>query len=149
MKKSLGLFVVLAAFLVGESVIAEPLPVIGRWKTVDDIDGSEKSVVEIFEENGKIFGKIVSLKDPLNKAGKPHVCKKCEGEDKDKPVIGLVFLKGLTKGEDEYVGGTIMDPESGRVYRCKIEAIENGAKLKVRGFIGISLLGRTQIWLKK
>lgn len=149
MKKSVVLFAVSFLFLISDSLLAQALPVVGKWKTVDDKDGSEKSVVEIYEQDGKIFGKIISLRDPLNKQGLPHTCKRCTGDDKDKPVVGLVFLKDLSLDGDEYTGGTITDPESGKIYKCKIQAVESGQKLKVRGFIGISLIGRTQIWLKK
>ncbi|PKA14495.1 MULTISPECIES: DUF2147 domain-containing protein [Leptospira] len=149
MKKSLVLFVVLAAFLVGESTFADALPVVGKWKTIDDEDGKEKSVVELYEQGGKIYGKIASLRDPLDKDGKPKVCTKCEGADKDKPVIGLVIIKGLSLDDDEYSGGTIMDPNNGKTYKCKLKATDGGAKLNVRGFIGFSLIGRTQTWLKK
>ncbi|PJZ69084.1 hypothetical protein CH373_17580 [Leptospira perolatii] len=149
MKKGLVLFLALTAFLLSNAVIADPIPVVGKWKTIDDEDGSEKSVVEIYEQGGKIFGKIVSLKEPLDKDGKPKICTKCQGADKDKPVVGMVFLKNLSPEDDEYTGGTIMDPNNGKTYKCKMKAIEGGKKLNVRGFIGFSLLGRTQTWVKK
>jgi len=61
-------------------------------------------------------------------------------------MIGLVFLRGLAADGGEYTGGTIMDPNNGKVYKCKLEVVEGGTKMKVRGFLGVSLLGRTQIW---
>ncbi|TGK06581.1 DUF2147 domain-containing protein [Leptospira semungkisensis] len=149
MRKSLVLFVVLAAFLVGESAFADPAPVVGKWKTIDDEDGKEKSTVEVYEQGGKIYGRIASLRDPNDKDGKPKVCTKCEGADKDKPVVGLVIIKGLSADGDEYTGGTIMDPNNGKTYKCKLKAVDGGAKLNVRGFIGFALIGRTQTWMKK
>ena len=122
---------------------------VGQWRTIDDKDGKETSVVELYENAGKIYGKIVSLKEPNDENGKPKICTKCEGADKDKPVIGLVILKGLSADGDEYSGGTIMDPNNGKVYKCYIKVEDGGKKLKVRGFIGISIAGRTQYWYKK
>ncbi|TGK20681.1 DUF2147 domain-containing protein [Leptospira fluminis] len=149
MKKLIALSVVLAAFLVSDSLFAQPAPVVGKWKTIDDEDGAEKSVVEVYEQGGKIYGKIVSLRDPNDKDGKPKVCTKCEGADKDKPVVGLVIIKGLSVDGDEFTGGTIMDPNNGKIYKCKLKSVDGGKKLNVRGFIGFSLIGRTQTWLKK
>ncbi|EQA45790.1 PF09917 family protein [Leptospira broomii serovar Hurstbridge str. 5399] len=149
MRKLLILSIALAAFLVSDGIFADPLPVVGKWKTIDDEDGTEKSVVEVYEQSGKIYAKIVSLRDPVDKDGKPKVCTKCEGADKDKPVIGLVIMKGLSADGDEFTGGTIMDPNNGKTYKCKIKAVEGGKKLHVRGFIGFSLIGRTQTWVKK
>ncbi len=120
---------------------------VGQWRTIDDNDGQEKSVVEIYEQGGKIFGKIVSLREPNDENGKPKTCTKCVGADKDKPIIGLVIIRDLVQDGDEYTGGTIMDPNNGKVYKCKLKV--EGNKLKVRGFIGFSAIGRTQTWLKK
>lgn len=65
------------------------------------------------------------------------------GADKDKPIIGLVIIKGLSPDGDKYAGGAIMYPKNGSIYKCKMEAIDGGEKLKVRGFMGVSLIGRT------
>lgn len=120
---------------------------VGQWRTIDDNDGQEKSVVEIYEQGGKIFGKIISLREPNDENGRPKVCTKCTGADKDKPIIGLVIIRDLTQDGDEYTGGTILDPSNGKVYKCKLKV--EGNKLKVRGFIGFSMIGRTQTWLRK
>lgn len=140
---------VLAAALLASPapVRAEDLTPVGRWTTVDDSTHKAKSVVRIWEEDGKLLGKIESLilepgEDPAPK------CDKCEGERKDQPVIGMVILWGLTRDGKEWSGGKILDPDDGKTYRCWVEPIEGGAKLKVHGYIGISLLGRTQLWLK-
>ncbi|WP_313114650.1 DUF2147 domain-containing protein [Aequorivita sediminis] len=116
--------------------------VTGKWKTIDDETGEAKSIVEIYKQNGKVYGKIVEI---LNPAKKNAVCDKCPGADKGKPIEGLVILKGLQKDGDEYNDGTIMDPLNGKVYKSYIKL--NGAnKLDVRGYVGFSLLGRTQTW---
>jgi uncharacterized protein (DUF2147 family) len=114
----------------------------GKWKTIDDETGKPISVVEIFENKGKIYGKVVEIIDPKSK-GKS--CTNCSGEDKNKPVLGLTVIKGLTKDGDEYNGGKILDPKHGKLYKCYIN-LEEKDKLKVRGYIGISLFGRTQYW---
>ncbi len=120
---------------------------IGRWKTVDDVTGKVKSVVTIWEETGKLYGKIQKLVDPDPKDPNPR-CTPCTGEQKGRPVIGLQILSDLQKDGDAWSGGTILDPESGKVYKCLLSLEDGGEKLKVRGFIGLSLLGRTQYWLR-
>ena len=118
---------------------------VGRWKTIDDSNGKEKSVVAIWEENGKFFGKIEQLLnlDPKIKEAK---CLKCEGELKDKPTVGLRILWDLKLDGDEYSGGKVLDPENGKIYKCYVAIQDGGQKLKLRGYVGFSLLGRTQYW---
>lgn len=116
--------------------------VTGKWKTVDDDTGEAKSIVEIYQKDGKIYGKVVEILTPGKQDAK---CQDCPGDAKDKPIQGLVILKDLKKDGKEYSGGTIMDPNNGKVYKSYI-ALEGPNKLKVRGYIGFSLLGRTQYW---
>lgn len=118
---------------------------IGKWKTVDDSSGKAKSYVEIWEENGKFFGKITALLDQPPDDLDPK-CTKCEGDQKDVRVTGMTILKDLKKDGDEYSGGRITDPDNGKTYKCYIAVQEGGKKLKVRGYVGFSLLGRTQYW---
>jgi uncharacterized protein (DUF2147 family) len=116
---------------------------VGVWETVDNKTGKAKSHVKIWNEKGRLFGKIVKLIDPSEK--KP-ICTKCTGEHKDASILGMVVMKDLKKDGDEWNGGTILDPESGNTYNVIIKAIEDGKKLKVRGYIGVSIMGRTQYW---
>lgn len=118
--------------------------VIGKWKTVDDETGKEKGIVEIYEKEGKIYGRIIDILEPEHRYKK---CILCQGDDKDKPIMGLIFIKGLTKDGTEYNSGKILDPKNGKLYKCYINLISND-KLKVRGYIGISLFGRTQYWYR-
>jgi uncharacterized protein (DUF2147 family) len=118
--------------------------ILGKWKTIDDLNGKEKGVVEIFEFKGKIYGKIVEIFEHDKKHLK---CEKCNGEDKNKPILGLTIIKGLLKNNDVYEGGKIVDPKNGKSYHCKI-SLEGKDKLIVRGFIGISLFGRSQTWIR-
>ncbi|WP_310994107.1 DUF2147 domain-containing protein [Aequorivita marina] len=118
--------------------------VTGKWQTFDEDTGKAKSVVEIYKQNGKVYGKVVEIADPSKRDA---TCFKCPEEYKDKPILGLVILKDLEKDGSEYNDGTIMDPNNGKVYKCYIE-LDSANKLKVRGYIGFSLLGRTQTWTR-
>lgn len=118
--------------------------ILGKWKTVDDETGKEKGVVEIYEKNGKIYAKILEILEIENRHKK---CTLCEGEDKNKPILGLTFIKGLQKDGDEYNGGKVLDPKNGKLYKCYITLVGKD-KLKVRGYIGVSLFGRTQYWYR-
>ncbi len=118
---------------------------VGKWKTIDDKSGKPKSVVEIWEDGGKFYGKVDQLLDP--KPDDPHpVCKKCSGDLKDQPILGMRIMWGLKKDGSSWSGGKILDPDNGKTYRCNLMLAEGGKKLQVRGFIGIALIGRTQTW---
>lgn len=118
--------------------------VTGKWKTIDDETGEEKSIVEIYEKDGKIYGKVVEILNPAKKNAK---CTKCSGAEKDKPIMGMVIIKGLTKDGDEYTDGDILDPNKGKTYSCTLKLIGND-KLDVRGYIGFSFIGRSQTWYR-
>lgn len=113
----------------------------GKWTTYDDNTHEKKAIIEIYKSNNSYFGKII--KSYTSSADK--LCNKCKGTKQNKPIIGLVIIEDLKKQNNLYEEGTILDPENGKVYNCYIELIEKD-KLKVRGFIGFSLLGRTQYW---
>jgi uncharacterized protein (DUF2147 family) len=116
----------------------------GKWRVIDDQTGKAVSVVEIFERQHRLYGRIVEL---LNPKDRNKLCVKCEGEDKNKPILGLVVIKGLKKDGNEYKDGKILDPKHGRYYNCCIN-LEEKDKLKVRGYVGVELLGRTQYWMR-
>lgn len=125
----------------------DPMSPLGVWTTIDDNTGKPKSLIKIWERNGKIHGTIVKLLNP--KDGNPNPkCDKCSGDKKNKPIVGMTIMTGLYKDGDEWSGGTILDPESGNTYKVYLEVLAGGKKLKVRGYIGISLLGRTQYWVR-
>lgn len=125
---------------------SEATPV-GQWKTVDDATGKFKSLVSIWEEHGKVYGKIEKILDPSSADPDPS-CGHCQGELKNRRLIGLRILWDLKKDGAQWSGGKVLDPESGKIYKCSIAVEDGGKKLKVRGFIGFSLLGRTQYWLR-
>ena len=118
--------------------------VIGKWKTIDDETGKPKSMVEIYEKSGKIFGKVVEIFEAENRN---RVCEKCTGDDKNVPILGMVIIRGLSKDGNEYSNGKIIDPKNGKTYKCLL-ALETKDKLKVRGYIGFSLIGRSQYWIR-
>ncbi len=118
--------------------------VIGKWNTIDDATGEAKSIVEVFSKSGKIYAKVVDILDP---ATKNNLCKQCPGDDKNKPILGLNIIKGLSKDGAEYNSGEILDPKNGKLYKCAL-SLESKDKLKVRGYIGFSLIGRTQYWYR-
>ncbi len=124
--------------------IAISQSVIGKWKTIDDETGVEKSIVEISEKNGKISAKIIEIFDVQHRNRK---CELCTGDDKDKPILGFTIIKGLTKEGNEYNGGKITDPKNGKSYKCYL-TLESKDKLKIRGYIGFALIGRTQYWTR-
>ena len=135
------LTVVLIFLLFVPSAVFATSP-IGLWKTIDDESGEAESIVEIYEQDGMLYGRVVELLDPAPDDPNP-VCEKCEGDRKDEPIEGMVILRGMKPGADAWSGGKILDPENGKSYRCKLW-VENG-KLKVRGYV--AFFYRTQEWL--
>lgn len=136
---------IILVLLFSLSVFAQSTP-IGKWKTIDDETNQPKSIVILFEKDGQIFGKIDKLFRKPEEDQNPK-CDKCSGTKKDQLIVGMEFLNNLKMDtETQWTDGEILDPNNGKTYSCKIELIEDGKKLKVRGFIVFSLLGRTQIW---
>ena len=135
-------FFLLLITIVFSTTHAQKKTVIGKWKSVDDQTGKQMGVVQIFEEDGKIYGKVIEI---TKEEDRSKLCNNCLDEDKDQPILGLTVIKGLVKDGHEYSGGKILDPKHGKYYKCYIN-LENENKLKVRGYIGISFFGRTQYW---
>lgn len=118
--------------------------IVGQWETYDDKTNEKKAVIKIYKEQDLYYGKIIEKFTGPQDA----TCEKCEGSKKDAPIIGLVIIENIQKDDDSFEGGTILDPESGDVYKCYLKLV-NDNKLKVRGYLGVSLFGRTQYWLRK
>ncbi|WP_027379890.1 DUF2147 domain-containing protein [Chryseobacterium daeguense] len=115
----------------------------GKWKTIDDETKQAKSIVEIYKKSdGKYYGKVSQL---LIKPTNPN-CTECKDDRKNKPILGMEIIRGLKKDGNEFTGGTITDPKTGKTYKCTIT--KSGDNLNVRGYIGLSLIGRTQTWQK-
>ena len=91
--------------------------VVGKWKTIDDETGKPKSIIEIYEKSGKIYGKVLEI---LEAEHRKKVCSNCSGDDKNKPILGMVIIKGLSKKGNKYSKGKILDPKNGKLYKATI-----------------------------
>ncbi|MCC5791625.1 MAG: DUF2147 domain-containing protein [Legionellaceae bacterium] len=117
----------------------------GTWTTIDDADGKKRALVRVSESGGQLSARIVKVIS--KRPGDTGICSKCPGNFKGKPIAGLTFMWGMKKtGTGEWSGGKILDPKSGKVYNAKVTL--KGNKLYVRGYVGVSLLGRTQVWVR-
>ncbi|MEH6345915.1 MAG: DUF2147 domain-containing protein [Bermanella sp.] len=115
----------------------------GIWTTFDEESGKADSLVKIWIEQGELKGKIIKLIEPDEENPK---CSECEDEFKDMPILGMQFIWGLTEDDGVWDDGNILDPGNGSIYTSKIEVIENGTKLDVRGYIGFAFAGRSTVW---
>lgn len=138
----------LAAALMALPAWANEASPTGLWKNVDNVSGKPWALIRITESNETLLGKIEKVFPGPTEDPNPK-CGKCEGANKNAPVIGLVILNGLTKDGEEYGGGQILDPDNGKVYRSKVRLTDNGKKLSVRGYIGVPMLGRSQTWVRQ
>jgi uncharacterized protein (DUF2147 family) len=139
---------VLAAAMSLPSAWADETSPVGLWKNVDDVTGKPKAMIRITEEQGALVGRIEKLFRAPDMDQNPK-CDKCDGARKDQPVIGMVFMSGLKKDGNDYSGGEILDPDNGKIYRSKITLIDGGKKLSVRGYVGVPMFGRSQVWLRQ
>ncbi|WP_460218505.1 DUF2147 domain-containing protein [Psychroserpens sp. MEBiC05023] len=118
--------------------------ILGKWKTIDDKTGEQKSIVEIYELKGKVYGKIIDISDPEKQDA---LCVLCSESDYNKPILGLTIIKDMVKSGGSYKKGTITNPEDGKVYDCRIKLDDgNNDRLQVRGYI--AFFYRTQYWLR-
>jgi uncharacterized protein (DUF2147 family) len=137
-----------ATVLAAQPVWANNSSPVGLWQNIDDASGKPRALVRITELNGKLIGKIEKVFPAPGEDANPK-CEKCEGVNKNAPIIGLQILGGLTKDGDEYVGGQILDPDNGKTYSSRVRLTDEGKKLNVRGYIGTPLLGRSQTWIRQ
>ncbi len=117
----------------------------GTWVNIDDETGIEKSEITLYVENGKLYGKIERLLLPEDQG---KVCEKCKGKDKNQPIEGLIIVKGLVKDGEVWTDGKILDPANGKSYDCTIK-LDDTNTLNVRGYLGFSFIGRSQVWKRK
>ncbi|MCA0931514.1 DUF2147 domain-containing protein [Lutimonas saemankumensis] len=118
--------------------------VLGKWHSIDPDTGAKESVIQVYKEGNKLYGKIIEI---LNEEDKDKTCTECTGKDKNVPIQGLVIVRGLSEEGDEWTGGKVLDPKNGKLYKCYI-SLESEDKLKLRGYIGFSLIGRTEYWYR-
>jgi uncharacterized protein (DUF2147 family) len=139
-------FIALLLLSLPIAAFAQNTPV-GKWRTIDDTTGKVKSVVEITEANGALQAKVLQVLD--SDKGPHPLCDACKGANHNKPIEGMVIAWGLHHEGDTWDDGKIMDPKNGKVYSAKMTPIDGGKKLEVRGYMGFSLLGRTQTWVRE
>ncbi|MBD8900295.1 DUF2147 domain-containing protein [Rhodanobacter sp. DHG33] len=123
---------------------------VGTWKQVDDVSGKPTSILQITESNGQLQAKVLQVMnaspEDVARDGNPPKCTQCDGARKDQPIIGMTIMWGVTRDYDVWDGGRILDPKNGKVYKVKLTLKDHGQKLDVHGYIGFSLLGRSQVW---
>lgn len=130
-----------------DSTTSQPTPV-GTWRMVDDKTKLPKAIVEITQNGDTLEGRPIKLIRRPDQNPNP-LCKKCDGERANQPIKGMTLLWGVKKDGDEWNGGHILDPGSGSVYRVKLIPSKDGKTMEVRGYLGISLFGRTQVWYRR
>ena len=132
-------------FILGFTTSLNAQSVIGNWKTIDDKTGNAKSILSVYMQGEKLYAKVERI---LEKGREDATCIECKGKLKDRPILGMQIINGLVrKDKNEYSGGTILDPENGQTYRCRIWLNEsNPNELKVRGYL--AFFYRTQTWIR-
>ncbi|MFH7810074.1 MULTISPECIES: DUF2147 domain-containing protein [unclassified Acinetobacter] len=144
----LTLAIAFATSVIGSAAFAEDIS--GTWKNIDDKTGSSKAILEIRQEsNGTYTAKVVKVTPRPGYTPKEH-CINCPAPYTNKPILGMDVMKGLKhNGDTNYTGGKIIDPLSGNIYSCKAKLSSNGKRLTLRGYVGISALGRSQTWIRE
>ena len=128
------------------SALAQDTPA-GLWKTIDDATKAEKSLVRVTESAGIYTGKVEKILTDKTDAK----CTECSDARKDQPVQGMTILRDIKQDPSDntlWIGGDILDPNNGKVYKVRVKPVEGGKKLELRGYIGTPLLGRTQTWIR-
>lgn len=121
----------------------------GLWRSIDDETGKPRSLVRITQVNGVYTGTLEKLLDPSTKPD--ALCDKCSDERKDRPLLGMVIIRGVAQSEGDksrWDGGEILDPNNGKTYKVRLTPKDGGKSLDVRGYFGAPLLGRTQTWIR-
>ncbi len=151
MRRTRLLLAVVAAVLVGfvtpgVAATSTDSP-IGYWKTIDDITGRPKSIVQISKtREGALMAKIVKVFPSRDSNVQTGLCIACKGEMHNQPIVGMVIMSGLKLGNKQWKNGEILDPENGKTYNCTAHLTENGKRLNVHGYVGLPLFGRSQTW---
>ncbi|HTI97245.1 MAG TPA: DUF2147 domain-containing protein [Rudaea sp.] len=120
---------------------------VGTWQTFDDDTHTPKALVRIEDHAGIVSGRIVKLFPAPGDDPDPR-CADCRGERRDRPVLGMTILWNFRRDGEHWDGGEVLDPESGDIYRATLRLRDDGTNLEVHGYIGIPLLGRSQVWTR-
>lgn len=138
----IGMFFSLTAWALDQS---SP---VGYWKTIDDVTGKQKSIIQIVQaSDGTLRGQVIKI---WPKPGKDEneICDACKGDKHNQRIVGMTILEGMRQTGDKWTGGQILDPNNGKTYRCSLRLINHGASMQVHGYIGLPILGRTQTWIR-
>lgn len=139
------LFLLIASLpLAMQSAVADTDSVTGDWQTIDHATHQPSSIVHIEKVDGKYVGNVTKIFEE-NGHKVDDLCINCKGEQHNQPILGMKIIYDFEQ-RNGALKGMILDPESGKLYRCQMKLIENGQRLKVRGYVGTPLLGRTDIW---
>ena len=138
---------ILGSLLIASAAVAQSSPV-GVWKTFDDATGKPSALIRIVDDHGELKGKIEKLFLSADEDVNPR-CTRCTDARKNQPIIGMTIIDGMRADGGAFGGGHILDPENGSVYKSRMMLIEDGKKLEVRGYLGVPMLGRTQVWLRE
>lgn len=119
---------------------------VGYWKTIDDVSGKPKSIIQIWQtDNQQLMGKVIKIFPKIGN-DQAKLCSACKGDLHNQPIVGMTVLSGLKPKKEQWMNGRILDPENGKFYQCALHTLDNGKHLRVRGYIGLPLLGRSQTW---
>ncbi|MET0330525.1 MAG: DUF2147 domain-containing protein [Dyella sp.] len=153
MKQFLRMIAIAGLLLAAGTVLAAENTPVGTWRTIDDATGKPTSIVQISDHNGELQGVVKQILDrtpeDIARDGDPALCKECDGARKNQPIEGMTILWGVKQDGDVWDGGNILDPKNGKVYKVKLKTLDGGSKLDVHGYIGFSLLGRSQTWQRQ
>lgn len=116
--------------------------IFGKWNSFDEETKELESIIEVYKKDGKAYARIISI---IDKERQDALCLECKGKRKNLPILGMDILSGLKQKGDEWSGGKILDPKNGKEYKCYIKLLDKNT-LKLRGYIGFSMFGRTAIW---
>ena len=144
MQKIIASLLIVSLLLTAQNLFAAPSDdVVGIW-----LNSSGKGKIQIYKENGKYFGKIVWLREPMNEKGQPKLDVKNPNISlQSKPLVGAIILRDFDFEAGEWTNGKIYDPENGKDYKCYMR-LKDPNTLNVRGYIGISMIGRTEVWTR-
>lgn len=136
----------LALAVVSSASAREDASPTGLWEAYDDASGLLRALVRVSERDGQYVGVIEKVRKLPGDKDEDAVCRRCDDHRKDQPIQGMTILTGLRKAAEAYDGGRILDPGNGVEYPCRVRLIDDGQRLEVRGYVGIALFGRTQVW---
>lgn len=129
----------------GPIFAADPLSPVGLWKTFASASGKPIALVRISESGGRLTGRVEKLFRDPGQNPNPR-CSRCDGAKRDQPIVGMEVLEQCRLDGRRGIGGRILDAEEGKTYDCRIEVVEEGKRMKVRGYIGLPIIGKTYYW---